>query len=201
MTNPLAKNIIGIYQRHAKAFWQRRPTNLFEQPWLDDFLRLIPTNGKILDIGCGSGMPIADYFIRQGFQVTGIDSSKPMIERCQQHFPQHRWIHADMREPILSDKFDGVIAWDSFFHLTPEDQREMFTVFRQYASARAALMFTSGPDSGEAIGTFEGEALYHASLAPAEYRQRLAEQGFHVVKMVAEDPDCQGRTVWLAQSQ
>lgn len=60
-------------------------------------------------------------------------------------------------------------------------------------------MFTSGTSNGEAIGTFEGEPLYHASLAPEEYRQLLQEQGFQVVSMVAEDPNCGGRTVWLAQ--
>jgi 2-polyprenyl-3-methyl-5-hydroxy-6-metoxy-1,4-benzoquinol methylase len=199
MSNPLAKNIIGIYERHAEAFQQKRSIDLFEQPWLDRFLNLLPASGQILDIGCGNGMPIADYFIRQGFQVMGVDSSTPMIERCRQRFPQQRWAVADMRALALTDRFDGVIAWDSFFHLTREDQRKMFAIFRQHANPGAALMFTSGPDDGEAIGTFEGEALYHASLSAAEYRQLLLEQGFGVVKMVAEDADCCGHTVWLAQ--
>ncbi|MFS2225976.1 class I SAM-dependent DNA methyltransferase [Pantoea sp. B65] len=200
MANPLAKNIIGIYERHAGAFAQQRSTNLYEQPWLDSFLKLVPVNGRILDIGCGNGVPIADYFIRQGYQVTGVDSSKPMLDRCRQRFPQHHWLQADMRELALSEQFDGIIVWDSFFFLTPEDQCQMFTIFRQHASSHAALMFTSGPDSGEAIGSFQGEALYHASLAPEEYRQLLHQHGFSVVRMVAEDPDCQGHTVWLAQS-
>lgn len=199
MANPLADNIIGIYERHAEAFQQLRSTTLFERPWLDRFLNLLPENGSILDIGCGNGMPIAGYFVSQGFQVTGVDSSKPMIERCQQRFPQQRWALADMRTLALPVKFDGLIAWDSFFHLAREEQRKMFEIFRQHANCRAALMFTSGTSNGEAIGAFEGEALYHASLAPAEYRQLLQEQGFSVVKMVAEDAECQGRTVWLAQ--
>ncbi|WP_034944318.1 class I SAM-dependent methyltransferase [Erwinia oleae] len=185
MSNPLAKNIIGIYQRHAKAFGDQRLTHLFEQPWLDSFLNLLPAGGRILDIGCGNGVPVAEYFIRQGFQVTGVDSSQAMIDACQQRFPRHHWLQADMRALALTEKFDGLIAWDSFFHLTREDQREMFTRFRQHAASKAALMFTSGPGNGEAIGTFEGEALYHASLAAAEYEQLLHEHGFHVVKMVA----------------
>ncbi len=199
MSNTLAENIIGIYQRHAEAFGRQRSTHLFEQGWLDGFLGLLPVGGQILDIGCGNGVPIADYFIRQGFQVTGVDSAKSMIDRCQQRFPLHRWVQTDMRILALPGKFDGLIAWDSFFHLTREDQRRMFAIFRQHANSRAVLMFTSGPGNGEAIGAFEGEALYHASLAPAEYRQLLQEHGFSVVKMVAEDPDCQGHTVWLAQ--
>lgn len=110
MNNSMADNIIGIYQRHAGAFEQKRSTTLFEQPWLERFLNLLPNNGRILDIGCGNGMPIADYFIRQGFQVTGVDSSQPMIDRCLQRFPEQRWAVADMRTLALTDKFDGLIA-------------------------------------------------------------------------------------------
>jgi hypothetical protein len=60
-------------------------------------------------------------------------------------------------------------------------------------------MFTSGPSHGEAIGTLEGEPLYHASLDPAEYRELLDTHGFDVVRHVAEDPECGGHTVWLAR--
>ncbi len=60
-------------------------------------------------------------------------------------------------------------------------------------------MFTSGPAYGEAIGSFAGERLYHASLDPAEYRALLAENGFAVVAHAVEDPGCGGHTVWLAQ--
>jgi hypothetical protein len=60
-------------------------------------------------------------------------------------------------------------------------------------------MFTSGPAAGEAIGTFEGEPLYHASLDPEEYRQLFGANGFEEIAHVADDPDCGGHTVWLAR--
>ncbi|BEM57973.1 hypothetical protein SME22J_18340 [Serratia marcescens] len=49
------------------------------------------------------------------------------------------------------------------------------------------------------IGTFEGQPLFHASLAPEAYRHLLQENGFRVVNHVVEDPACGGRTIWLAQ--
>jgi len=52
---------------------------------------------------------------------------------------------------------------------------------------------------GEAIGSYHGARLYHASLAPTEYRQLHAENGFEVVSHVAEEPASGGRTIWLAQ--
>ncbi|WP_312011819.1 MULTISPECIES: hypothetical protein [unclassified Bradyrhizobium] len=60
-------------------------------------------------------------------------------------------------------------------------------------------MFTSGPAHGEAIGSYRGEPLYHASLDATEYRVLLCANGFDVVAHVVEDPDCGGHTVWLAQ--
>jgi hypothetical protein len=75
----------------------------------------------------------------------------------------------------------------------------MFDVFAAHAGPTAALMFTSGPAHGEALGRFEGETLYHASLAQEEYRALLAARGFEVVAFVAEDPQSNGDTVWLAR--
>jgi hypothetical protein len=45
-----------------------------------------------------------------------------------------------------------------------------------------------------------GEALFHASLAPEEYRQLLARAGFRVLLYRPEDPDCGKHTIWLAQA-
>lgn len=60
-------------------------------------------------------------------------------------------------------------------------------------------MFTSGTTRGEAIGTYGGKPLYHASLAPEEYQVLLNSHGFRVEAYVAEYPDCSGHTVWLAR--
>jgi hypothetical protein len=100
----------------------------------------------------------------------------------------------------LKDRFQGLIAWDSFFHLSADDQAGMFPVFAQHAAPGAALMFTSGPGHGEAIGSYGGEELYHASLAPDEYRALFEANGFAVRGQVTQDPQCGGRTVWLAQA-
>lgn len=104
-----------------------------------------------------------------------------------------------MRAVQLDRTFQGILAWDSFFHLTPDDQRQMFSQFAECSATGTVLMFTSGPAAGEAIGEMFGDALYHASLSQDEYRGLLAAHGFEVLKMAAEDPDCAGHTVWLAQ--
>jgi SAM-dependent methyltransferase len=194
-----ADRIIGLYDRHAEAWDKDRSRRLFERPWLQRFAELLPPRGSILDIGCGSGEPIAGFFIRAGYRVHGVDSSPAMIAFCKERFPNETWDIADMRILSLGQTFDGLLAWDSFFHLCREDQRRMFSIFREHAASNAALMFTSGPSDGVAMGTYGGEPLYHASLSPDAYRALLDEHGFDVVANVVEDAAAGGHTIWLAQ--
>jgi hypothetical protein len=144
------------------------------------------------------GEPIARYIIDAGFPVVGIDSSPSMVAMCRERFPGSEWLVADMRKLALGRQFGGVLAWDSFFHLGMDEQREMFPRFSDHALPGAPLMFTSGPSEGEAIGSAWGEPLYHSSLEPAEYDRLLSTSGFSVRAFQANDADCAGHTVWLA---
>jgi SAM-dependent methyltransferase len=194
-----AHHIIDLYERHAQTWDRIRSRRLVEQSWLDRFRQAMPVDdGPVLDIGCGCAEPMARYLIDTGHSVCGIDSSAAMIALCQQRFPHHDWRVADMRELSLDQRYAGILAWDSFFHLTPEDQRRMFPIFQAHARSGAALMFTSGTAHGIALGTFEGETLYHASLDHDEYVELLDTHGFRVVEQVTEDPACGGHTIWLA---
>ncbi len=197
--NPLSERIVALYERHARDWDRDRGRSLFEKPWLDRFIALLPRGASILDIGCGSAEPIGRYLIEQGVRLTGVDSSPALIALCRARFPEQSWAVADMRILALGRPFDGLIAWDSFFHLSHAHQRRMFPIFRRHAAPGAALLFTSGPAHGEAIGSYRGEPLYHASLSEAEYRALLAANGFAVVRHAVEDADCGGHTVWLTQ--
>lgn len=191
--------IVDLYERHARAFDRERGKNLFERGWLDRFRAAAGAEFSILDIGCGSGEPIARYLIEAGHDVTGVDSSETMIALCRERFPTQSWMVADMRRLDLGRRFNGILAWDSFFHLTQDEQRAMFAIFAAHIADGGALMFTSGPRAGEAIGSFQGEPLYHASLDPEDYRQLLAAHGLDVIDSVAEDATCGGHTIWLAR--
>jgi 2-polyprenyl-3-methyl-5-hydroxy-6-metoxy-1,4-benzoquinol methylase len=196
--NP-ADEIISVYGRHAHAWASARAQQRAEEKWLSRFLQLVESNAEVLDVGCGPGVPIARYLVEHGHSVHGIDASPEMLTLFRQNLPSSHATLADMRDVHLGRTFGGLLAWDSFFHLTAVDQRPMFATFREHSRPGTALMFTSGPASGEAIGNLEGEPLYHASLDGDEYRELLCDHGFVVVDYVAEDPECGGHTVWLAQ--
>ncbi len=195
-----AADILGLYQRHAAA-WdaaRNRGGPLMEEGWLARFTAWLPEGGSVLDLGCGSGAPMATRLAARGFRITGIDSAPGMIQRATARLPGHEFLVADMRRLDLGRRFHGILAWDSFFHLQPDDQRAIFTIFAAHASPGAALMFTSGPAAGIAMGVFEGEPLYHASLDPEEYRNLLAAHGFAERAFVPNDASCGGHCIWLA---
>ena len=192
------RNIIDVYERHAHEYDRDRGRWLQEKSWLDRFLARVPVSGTVLDIGCGMAEPIARYIIESGFRVVGVDSSPTLIRLCRARFPAAGWIVGDMRELALARRFDGILMWDSFFHLSMDEQRAMLPRLAMHAREGAPLMFTSGPSEGEAIGTYHGEPLYHASLGPEEYMRLLASSGFTVRAFVGDDPACGNHSVWRA---
>jgi SAM-dependent methyltransferase len=197
----LAKGTRGVYERNAHGFDRHRGRRLIERAWLDRFLALVPDGEPVLDLGCGAGEPIARYLIEKGCEVWGADFAEPMLALARARFPAARWVHADMRTLDLGRTFGGIVAWDSFFHLTMDEQRAVIPLLTRHLSPGGALLLTVGPDEGEVTGTVEGEAVYHASLSPAEYARLLAASGLAVTAFVAEDQACDFHSVLLATAK
>jgi len=170
-----------------------------ETPYLARMAEASGTAGTVLDIGCGAGEPVARYFIEQGLTVTGVGLSAALLAKSRARFPVHEWIHADMHGLSLGRRFDAVLAWDSFFHLTADDQRAMFPVFAAHVKNGGLLLFNTGTAAGTAYGDMAGHMFHHTSLDTTEYTSLLAKHGFMIMLCDIDNKDCGGRTVWLAQ--
>lgn len=188
-----------VYRRNAVAWDMSRSRSLYERPWLDRLLLMVPAGGAVLDLGCGAGEPIAGLMLARGCRVTGLDSAAPLLAIARARFPAARWIEGDMRSLDLGERFHAVVGWDSFFHLQPDEQRALLPRLAAHLHPGGGLMLTVGPAAGEPIGEVAGEAVYHASLSPQEYAERLSACGMEVVAFVPEDPACAGRSVLLAR--
>ena len=116
--------IIELFERHARKFDRDRGRSLQERTWIDRFLQHVPPSGRILDVGCGMGEPIARYLIDAGRLLVGIDSSPSLIAMCRSRFPAHEWVVADMRALALGSRFDGIVAGTASC-LHPDDQSAM----------------------------------------------------------------------------
>ncbi len=197
-----AQDVIPTYERVALEWARQRRVDLIERAWLDRLLSTAPRNSgklRVLDLGCGSGRPIGRYLAERGAQITAVDAAAAMTAQYASNVPQASVVQADMRGLALDNRFDAILAWDSFFHLSPQDQEQMFATFAAHAAPRAALMFTSGHIAGEAVGQVAAQPIYHASLAPDTYRTLLQNAGFTVLRYTPEDPSCGQHTVWLAR--
>lgn len=187
------------YQRNARRFADERPKSLVEKPWLDRFLKWIPEGGKILDLGCGAGEPIASYFIGHGHTVVGLDASSNMVDIARANIPSGEWRLGDMRSFEFSERFHGIIGWNSFFHLTRDEQRNVLPCIANHLHPDGVLLLTVGPLDGEVAGCVGDDPIYHASLSPDEYDSILSSLNIQIRQFVPEDPECYGMTILLAQ--
>lgn len=196
------EEIAALYDRIASDWVAARSQALTERRWLDRFRAHMPVTGRtqrVLDLGCGAGQPMARYLAERGAMITGVDAAPAMVALFTENLPGHSALHGDMRTLELGEYFEGILAWDSLFHLGPDDQRAALRAMSAHALPGAALMLTTGHRAGEAWGEVAGEPVWHASLDPGDYRTLLAEAGFDVLAFVPEDETCGGHTVWLAR--
>jgi len=193
------QNVFEVYNKIGDWFAENRPQGLIEKYYLDKVIELIPARGNILDVGCGTGIPIMNYFLDNDFTVTGLDASEKMLNIAKSNFPEADLVLSDMRKLNLSKKYDALIAWHSFFHLPAADQPDMFVKFGEHLNPGGILLFTSGSENGEAWGVNGGENLFHASLDTEEYEKLLKKHHFKILIHKINDPGCGNATVWLVQ--
>lgn len=201
MTGRHKKHVYKAYEHIVDWMDAARTKTLMEAEYLNLIVNAIPAGASILDLGCGTGEPIAQFFIERGFKLTGIDGSKKMITLCKKRFPNAEWLVADMRDLNLQRQFDVILAWHSFFHLDQGSQRMMFQLFAAHIKPKGILAFTSGVEEGEVWSNNGGQELYHASLSTSEYECLLNAASFNVLVHKINDPDCGEATVWLAQQK
>lgn len=118
------KDVKSSYNKISN-FWNdfRRKTPI--NKCIIDFAKVLKPNSKILDIGCGTGYPIASYLSQQGFIVTGIDISEEMIKKAQNlNLPNATFLVEDILNFKSKEKYDAVIAFDSIWHIAHDNQKK-----------------------------------------------------------------------------
>lgn len=193
------KNVYKVYDKIAHWVAENKYAGLIEQKYLDVLISEMEDNADVLDVGCGTGKPILEYLLDNNLNVIGVDASTEILAIARKNFPTTKFVLEDMRKLALNKKFDGLIAWHSFFHLPEVDQPRMFEIFEFHLKPKGILLFTSGPERGEVWGMNGGQNLFHASLNTDEYHELLKKHNFEVLSHTVNDVDCGGATVWMAK--
>lgn len=139
----------------------------------------------ILDLGCGTGHPIATHLAAGGHRVVGVDGSAAMIARARERLPGHRWIHDLIEHVHLEETFDAVVCWDALFHVPRQHWPEVIRKIHGWLRRGGGLMMSSGgvvePVGKGFTDTMFGHEFYYDSLPPDELVGLLEEVGFDIL--------------------
>ncbi|HVA28631.1 MAG TPA: class I SAM-dependent methyltransferase [Candidatus Baltobacteraceae bacterium] len=77
---------------------------------------LAPTH-HVLDVACGTGVA-SRPLIENGFRVTGVDVSEPMLTKARERLPAATWVAGAAEAlPFAPDAFDAAISAQAFHHV------------------------------------------------------------------------------------
>lgn len=151
MTGSLTENsravtsaTLDYYDQHAPAFWDGTKDHDVTQNY-DALLGAMetPSPYTILDVGCGPGRDLA-YFRKLGHTAIGLDGSAQFAEMARAHSGAEVWVQnfVDLSLPV--ERFDGVFANASLFHVPREAINSALTALWG-ALVPGGVLFTSNP--------------------------------------------------------
>lgn len=122
MTKQASKGTLNYYDENAVEF-VCQTLSIDMHDLYELFINQLPQRDTqcILDVGCGSGRD-ANYFAKQGYEVTAIDASAELIQWARQHHMSSRitWVHLDfssIEKQAWENKFTGIWACASLLHV------------------------------------------------------------------------------------
>ena len=150
---------------------------------LDHLSSLIPEKSKILDVGCGNGIPVARYFIRKGYSVIGVDISEKMLELARKNVPEAEFYQYDMNNLDFKDSsFNAITALYSLFHVPKEKHLAIFQNFYRMLKPRGILFFCVGHQEGDDLSTFLGNIeMFWSNYSPEKTKQLVKDVGFELL--------------------
>lgn len=155
------------------------------RPWIVELLASIGERSRVLDIGCGCGVPVARDLAAAGHRVTGIDVSDVQVERARRLVPDATFVRADVtRVQLPPVSYDVAVALYSFIHLPLPAQPALLHAIGSWLAADGLLLPAGWRAwTGSETGWLGGDATMWWSHADVgTYRRWLAEAGFRVVR-------------------
>jgi SAM-dependent methyltransferase len=171
--------------------------------WLALLQERIPRRGKVLDIGCGCGIPVARRLAAAGHQVTGVDISDVQIERARQLVPGAVFLRGDATEAgFPPGTFDAVVCLYALIHMPLDRQPRLLRDIARWLRPGGWLLATTGQDAwtGTEDNWLGGPATMWWSHADAgSYRTWLGQAGLEVTGQMFVPEGDSGHALFWAQ--
>lgn len=166
--------IASKYQADRHVFKNRRE--------LERFASLLPKNAKVLDVGCGSGIPVTRFLVESGFDVVGVDFSQSMLSLARRNVPEVKLVKKDMNVLGFREKtFDGLTAAYSIIHVPREKHFSLLQSFHRILNPRGIMLASTGPDEWEGVDEYYGTNMFWSHCSPEKSLQLVVDAGFQVM--------------------
>jgi ubiquinone/menaquinone biosynthesis C-methylase UbiE len=110
---------------------------------LEKFMGLLQDKARVLDAGCGTGIPVTKYLVEQGFEVIGVDFSKGMLDIARENVPKARLFHQDITNLDFQDSyFDGLVSFYTIIHIPKEKHKDIIRRFNSILKPNGILLVT-----------------------------------------------------------
>ncbi len=168
--------------------------------YVDQVLTDVTAGSKILDLGCGTGHPIATHITRRGYTLIGVDESKAMLTIAQTTIPAVHLIQADIVEVQFAGSFAAAVAWDSLFHIQRRHHATILSKLYNTLDVGGKLLLSVG-GSGSSGFTSEmyGHEFFYSAHDPEVTRRLLESAGFEIELWEADDPTSHGHVAVIAR--
>ncbi len=180
------------YEVAALRYRKEKDLLILQLKIFKQWLSLIKT-GPILDLGCGSGYPIAPELFKRNIDYIGIDLSEEQIELAKKQFPEHQErfkIEEMLQFCRQSDKnvFNGVIALFSIFHLPREKHFELFREIKRISKSGSPFLISVADQKHEGFENnwLGAEKMWWSSFSHQWYENSLKEMGFEEIAKFRE---------------
>jgi ubiquinone/menaquinone biosynthesis C-methylase UbiE len=149
--------------------------------WLEELSTLISPGGRILDLGCGNGIPAARWLAAHGHDVTGIDISPVQIARARRLVPNATFQCADITRVAFPDNsFDAIVSFFAIIHIPVEEQPALLENVQRWLVPGGTFMAIVGSKAWTGIEEDwlgAGAPMYWSTADTATYLQWLGDAG------------------------
>ncbi len=155
-------------------------------PWIAELSEQLGASARVLDLGCGCGVPVARDLAAAGHRVVGVDISDVQVERARPLVPDAEFLRADATEiDFPPGSFDAVVALYSLIHMPLDAQPRLITSIARWLGKGGTLLLVAGAQAwtGTDDGWLGGDApMWWSHSDAGTYRRWLQDAGFDVVR-------------------